>query len=77
MKVSYRGYEISVMREVCMGGWPMLYYSIYRISDGYECTSGFTEDTSTVRTYIGYMKKRVDAEIAEADPWDEKAEEFI
>ena len=73
MKVEYKGHEIDVWRERCLGGWPLLYYSIFRMSDGYECTSGFTEDTSPVRTYVGYMKKRIDAEIAEADPWGEKA----
>lgn len=72
MKTVYRGYEIDVRRSRCMGGWPMLYYSIFRVSDGYECTSGFTEDTSPVRTYVGYMKERVDAELAEDDPWGEK-----
>lgn len=69
MKTEYRGHEIEVKRERCMGGWTMLYYSIFRISDGYECTSGCTEDTSPVRTYVGYMKERVDAELAEDDPW--------
>lgn len=76
MKIVYRGHEIDVRREKCMGGWPMLYYSIFRVSDGYECTSGFTEDASPVRTYVGYMKERVDAELAEADPWLEKAKEY-
>ncbi len=76
MKVVYRGHEIDVRRERCMGGWPLLYYSIFRVSDGHECTSGFTEDTSPVRAYVGYMKERVDAELAEDDPWGEKASEY-
>lgn len=75
MKATYKGYEIEVYREDCMGGWPMLYYSIFRMSDGYECTSGCTEDDSPVRTYIGYMKERIDAELAEDDPWNEKGTE--
>ena len=69
MKATYKGHEIDVRRERCMGGWPMLYYSIFRVSDGCECTSGFTEDASTVREYVGYMKERIDAELSEADPW--------
>lgn len=69
MKVLYRGHEIEVKREKCMGGWSLLYYNIFRTSDGYECASGFTEDSSPVRTYVGYMKERVDAELAEQDPW--------
>ena len=75
MKISYRGHEIEVKREQCMGGWPLLYYSIFREREGYECLSGFTEDTSPVRTYIGYMKERVDAELADQEPWGEAAPE--
>lgn len=74
MKVVYRGHEIDVKREKCLGGWSRLYYSIFRESDGYECISGGTDDTSTVRTYIGYMKERIDAELAESDPWGELAD---
>jgi len=52
-----------------MGGWSQLFYSIFRISDGYECTSGFTTDESPVHVYMKYMKERVDAELAEETPW--------
>lgn len=72
MKAVYKGHEIIVTRERCMGGWMQLYYSIFRLSDGYECTSGHTEDTSPVRTYIGYMKERIDTELAGDDPWCER-----
>ena len=72
MKTVYKGHEIDVRRERCMGGWSQLYYSIFRLSDGHECTSGFTTDTSPVRTYVGYMRDRVDAELAGADPWGER-----
>lgn len=68
MKVVYRGHEIDVKRERCAGGWPLLYYSIVRVLDGRECTSGFSADDSPVLEYISYMKERVDAELAEADP---------
>lgn len=75
MKAIYRGHEINVNRERSMGGDDLLYYSIFRLSDGYECTSSFTYDDSPVATYMKYMKERVDAELAEDDPWMEKAEE--
>ena len=71
MRVSYRGHEINVERGVSLGGDSNIYYSIFRDSDGYECTSGFTSDTSTVKEFIGYMKERVDGELASDDPWDE------
>lgn len=76
MRVVYRGHEIDVKRERCMGGQALLYYSVFRLSDSHECTSGFTEDTSPVSTYVRYMKARVDAELADADPWGEKAREY-
>lgn len=76
MKVVYRGHEIDVRRERCMGGRLMLYYSIFRVRDGHECTSGFTEDTSPVSTYVGYMKERVDAELSDPDPWGERASAY-
>lgn len=69
MKIQYRGHEIEVFRDKCMGGWSQLFYSIFRISDGRECTSGFTTDESPVHVYMKYMKERVDAELAEATPW--------
>jgi hypothetical protein len=74
MKTTYKGHEIDVRREQSMGGDDLLYYSIFRVSDGYECTSGFTTDSSTPAEYTGYMKERIDAELAEADPWGESAE---
>lgn len=73
MKAIHRGHEITVTRSDCMAGYSMLYYGIIRLSDGWECTSGYTEDASTVRQYVGYMKERVDAELEDEDPWGEKA----
>lgn len=73
MRVVHRGHEIDVKRDRCMGGWSQLYVSIFRVSDGHECLSFHTDDASPVRDYVGYMKERVDAELADADPWGEKA----
>jgi hypothetical protein len=69
MRMRYRGHDIEVKREKSMAGWSMIFYSIFRAADGYECTSGFSETTDTVRDYVDHMKARVDAELAEADPW--------
>lgn len=73
MKAKYRGHEISVWREKCLAGYPLLYYSIFRCSDGYECTSGYSEGSDKVSDFMGYMKERIDAELADADPWLEKS----
>ncbi len=71
MKAKYKGYEIEVKREKCMGGWFMTYYTIYRISDGYEAVCDFTEDESPVREQMQWMKDRIDEELKSDNPWDE------
>lgn len=72
MKAFYRGYDIDAHREMSLGGERLLYYSIFRRSDGYEATSGFSTGSDHVRDYIRYLKERVDVELAEADPWGER-----
>lgn len=70
MKVSYRGHEITVTREDALGGWGSVYYSVFRESDGFECLSGFSmEDGDTLESWIGFMKERIDAELADQNPW--------
>lgn len=71
MKVSYRGFEIDAHRERSLGGDVLLYWSIFRKSDLYECDSGFSTGSDTVRTWVKMLKERVDAELVEADPWGE------
>ena len=69
MKISYRGHEINVYREKCMAGYKLLYYSIFRESDGFECTSGYSDCDDTVRDMIKMFKQRVDEELKEKKPW--------
>lgn len=68
MKVEYKGYEIDVTREKCMGGWEMLYYSVFTL-DGHECLSNFEDSGETVRDKIGQLKELIDEEIASGDPF--------
>lgn len=58
MKVMYKGCEIEVTKEKCLGGWRMTYYSVF--DDGFEVTSGFSESNDTVREWIKDMKEVVD-----------------
>lgn len=58
MKVSYKGYEIEVNRDKCLGGYEMIYYSIFRESDGLEVVSDFTE-SDTVWKVVAKMRMRV------------------
>lgn len=72
MKVVHRGHEIDVRRERCMAGYSLLYFSIFRQSDRFECTSGHQDSGETVRDLVKQLRERVDAELAEADPWMER-----
>jgi hypothetical protein len=74
VKVEYKGYEIDVYREKCMGGWGMLYYSVFTI-DGHECLSNFEGSEEAVRDKIGQLKELVDAELKSGDPFG-LAEEY-
>lgn len=58
MKATYRGCEIEVTRDKCLGGWDMLFFDVF---DGdYEVTSGYSESSDTVREFIKGLKEVVD-----------------
>lgn len=67
MKVVYRGFDINVNREKCMAGYLLLYFSVYRKSDGWEFICSYTEGSDTVRDYVRYMKERVDGFLKEPE----------
>ena len=73
MRISYRGHEITVTREKCLAGYPLLFYSVFRESDGFECVSGCEDSAETVRGLVSTMKQRVDNELKEDDPWLEQS----
>lgn len=56
-----------------MAGDRLLFWSIFRASDGYECASGHEDSAETVRAMVCLLRERVDAELGEADPWEEAA----
>lgn len=60
MKVSYRGFEIEAKREKCLAGYSLLYFSIFRESDGWELLSDYSEGDDTVHAAVGYLKETVD-----------------
>jgi hypothetical protein len=72
MKVLYRGFNIDVAKSKSMAGYKLTYYSVFRKSDGYEMTSGYSDDNDTVWTWIKMMKSRVDGFID--DPSEEMHE---
>jgi len=60
MKIQYKGFNIDAHREKSMGGETLLYYSIFRQSDGYEVISGFSYGTDRIQTFITYLKDIAD-----------------
>lgn len=77
MKTLYRGYEITVTREECLGGWSMLYWHIVRQSDGWFAEDTFTDTDESVAEFMCQLKQRVDNELAEDDPWMERARRSV
>lgn len=74
MKTAYKGFELDAKREQCLAGYPLVYYSIFRISDGWEFDSGFYDTADTVRSVINDMKATVDDYIA--NPQDYEGDEI-
>lgn len=64
MKLNYRGFELDAHREKSMGGDMLLYYSILRLSDGYEVTSSFMYGNDKIRDFMKELKVYVDDFIA-------------
>ena len=50
----------------------MLYYNIYRQSDGYECVCSFEDSDEKVRDKIKHLKEHIDNELNEPNPWGEE-----
>ncbi len=49
-----------LIKEISLCGPIILYYSIYLISDGYECFVSFEHSSETVRNKILQLKERID-----------------
>jgi hypothetical protein len=72
MKIIHCGYEINVTKEKSMGGDLLTYYSIFRVADGFECSSGFEDTEDSVIETVKFLKERVDNELMTKNPWGEK-----
>lgn len=69
MKADYRGHKIEVTREKCLGGWTLLYFSVFRKLDGYEVISSFEDSAETIRDKIKQLKDEIDDRIAHPEEW--------
>ncbi len=76
MKVTYRGFEIEAKREPSMAGYSLLYYSVFRVSDGWEMTSGFEDSNEKVSTMVNNLKGWVDDCIANPADYDDPQAEL-
>lgn len=77
MKVKYRGdFEIEVYRGKSIAGIELLFYSVFRIKDGFEVTSGYSYSDETVREYIKGLKEHVDRFIEAGEPEDAEYWEY-
>lgn len=74
MKVAHKGHTIEVVREKSLGGDILLYSSIFRDSDGYECIAEYEDSAETVRDKVKQWRERIDNELKEDDPWGELEE---
>ena len=77
MKTTYRGYEIEVTVERCMGGWEMYYFNIYRTSDGLCVVEDFSESEDGEDHYVKWMKERIDDFIKTKGKSEDMAEDDV
>ena len=59
IEYTYKGFKVCGQKELCLGGYKMIYYQIYD-KDGVEVVSTFTEDISMFRKYINELRELVD-----------------
>lgn len=67
----YRGYEIHINRAKCMAGYYLL-YSVFRIEDGWEFISNYTDSSDRVTTMLKCMKDRIDDKLDNKIPDDDE-----
>ena len=72
MRVSYQGFQLEAHRANRLGGERLVYWSIFREADWYECDCGFTRSMDPLRAFIRALKERVDRELGSDDPWGER-----
>lgn len=72
----YRDHELKCSREPSMAGEDLLFYSVFRESDGLEIASGFSYDTSHPRDFMkASLRFMVDEAIAHPERYDDDQDE--
>lgn len=67
----YKGFEIDVSREPSLGGDILLYYSIFRESDGWCLEDSFSSGEDNVLSFTNYLKAHVDDYIQNPGDYDD------
>lgn len=69
--VVYRGHEITVERKKTLGGDSGLFFSVFRVSDQFECDSGFQYDGNSLKL-MAHLQARIDEELEKPEPWKDE-----
>lgn len=77
MKADYKGFEINVEREKCLGGWSMLYYTVMRKSDGYFLIDSFEDSEERVRDQVSFLKGVVDRYLIDPSEFEDIDDETV
>lgn len=67
----YKGFEIRASREMSLGGEELLYYSISRLSDGWEMESSFSSGEDSPLSMVNYLRGHVEDFINHPEDYDE------
>lgn len=60
MKVTYKGFDIEVVRDWCIGGWKNVYVTAFRQSDGLEVINYYTHAEDPLRDFMKWTKEQID-----------------
>jgi hypothetical protein len=63
MRVNYKKHEIAVTKELCMAGYPLIYFSVMCNLDTYFLEDSFSDSSDTVGDYIKHMVIRIENEL--------------
>lgn len=64
-KLCYKGHDIEVTLEESLGAGDHIYYSVFRVEDGFEVDSGWTFPDETVDGMLDYLKRMVERRIVD------------
>ena len=70
MQKTYKGFSIEVVREECMAGYDLVYYSVFCVKCGWCLRDGFEDGSNTVWDVYKVMKGIVDKYHEDPTQWE-------